>query len=284
MNPAARLTAFTHDELTFSVIDEGPLDGPVIVALHGFSQCGNSWQGIVPVLTEAGFRVLAPDQRGYAPGARPDGVRSYTLDKLAGDILALADQAGAAKFHVLGHDWGATVAWHLAGYHADRVRTVSALAGPPLQAFVAALLRGQALRSWYMLIFQLPKLPEWLLTASNGWGIRKVFGPYTGMTTSIVETTITLMQETGVATAAINWYRARRYRGSSKPARITVPTLFVWGDRDSTIVHAAASRAGDFVDAPYRFAVLEGVSHWIAQERPAETAELVLQHLATHGD
>ncbi|MBV0916868.1 alpha/beta fold hydrolase [Mycobacteroides chelonae] len=276
---AKRLAAFTNDGLIFDVIDEGPLDAPVIIALHGFPESGGCWQDVTPALTKAGFRVLAPDQRGYSPGARPVGTRSYALDKLASDILALADQAGAAKFHVLGHDWGATLAWQLAGYHADRLLTVSALSGPPLQAFAAALPRGQALRSWYMLLFQLPKLPEWLLMAGDGWGLRKIFGPYTGMSEQTIRTTISLLGQSGAATAAINWYRARRHRAASKPARIAVPTLFVWGDRDTTIGRAAADGTAGFIDAPYRFEIFEGASHWVVQERPVETAALVLQHI-----
>lgn len=276
------LTTFTNEGLVFNVIDDGPPEGPVIIALHGFPERAKCWQGVIPKLTKAGFRVLAPDQRGYSSGARPSGIRSYALDKLAADVLALADQAGAEKFHVLGHDWGATVAWQLAGHNADRLITISALSGPPLQAFTAALPKGQALRSWYMLLFQLPKLPEWLLTVCNGWGTREILGPYTGMSRKMVETTIDLMREPGLATAAINWYRARRYRASSKPCRIAVPTLFVWGDMDTTIGYEAASGTGRFIDAPYHFEILEGVSHWIPTERPVETAELVLEHIRAH--
>lgn len=236
-----RLATFTNDGLTFDVIDEGLLDGPVIIVLHGFPERAESWRGVIPALAEGGLRVLVPDQRGYSPNARPVGVRNYALDKLAGDVIALADQAGAAKFHVLGHDWGATVAWQLAGHNAARLGTVSALSGPPLQAFAAALPMGQALRSWYMLLFQLPELPEWLLAARNGWGTRKIFGPYSGMSEKTIASTISLMREPGAATGAINWYRARRYRASSKPARIAVPALFVWGDGDTTIGREAAS-------------------------------------------
>ena len=129
-----RLRQFHNEGLTFDVVDEGPLDGPVVVALHGFPQTSHSWAGVVPFLTEAGYRVLAPDQRGYSPGARPKGIKHYQLARLTEDVVALADQAGAERFDVLSHDWGAAVAWGLASARPDRVRTLTALSVPHLRA------------------------------------------------------------------------------------------------------------------------------------------------------
>ncbi|PVB33060.1 alpha/beta fold hydrolase [Mycobacteroides abscessus] len=282
MSAATRLSTFTNDGLTFDVIDEGPLDGPVIVALHGFPERADSWSGVIPILTAAGFRVLAPDQRGYSTRARPQGIRNYSIDRLSADVLALAKQAKAPKFHVLGHDWGAAVAWHLAGNHIENVLSVSALSVPPMQALLRALPRGQALLSWYMGFFQIPKLPEWIVRVHNGWVIRKVLGPYADMSEAMIEKTVMLSKEPGAITAAMNWYRALRFWAFAKSARIRVPALFIWGDRDSAMGRTAAIGAGRFIDGPYRFEILDGASHWLSEERPAEIAELVLEHVRQH--
>ncbi|MFD6196726.1 alpha/beta fold hydrolase [Mycobacteriaceae bacterium NPDC060252] len=277
-----RLSCFTNDGLTFDVIDEGPLDGPPIVALHGFPERASSWRGMIPLFTAAGFRVLAPDQRGYSPGARPKGVRNYALDKLTGDVLALANQAGITKFHVLGHDWGAGVAWQLAGHHADRVSTASILSVPHPRAFMKTMLRGQILRSWHMGLFQLPWLPEWLTTVGNGWVIRKFGASWMRMSDSLIAQIRTLSWEPGAATATLNWYRALRYSLRHVTGRIAIPTLYVWSTDDLALGRAAAEATGDYIDGPYQFEVLHGVSHWIPEETPHTTAETVIAHIRKH--
>lgn len=282
MSTATRLSTFTNDGLTFEVIDEGPLDGPVIVALHGFPERADTWSGVIPILSDAGFRVLAPNQRGYSPDARPKGIKNYTIDRLAADILALADQAGVAKFHVLGHDWGAAVAWQLAGRHSKHIRSVSALSVPPVRALLRALPRGQVLLSWYMGFFQIPKLPEWTLTVHDSWILRKVLGPSEDMSDALITKTVALSQEPGAITAAMNWYRALRFWVLARPQRIHAPVLFIWGNQDSAIGRAAAVGARKCIDGPYRFEVLDGTSHWIPEERPSETAALVIQHINQH--
>lgn len=282
MNAATRLSTFTNDGLTFDVIDEGTIAGPVIVALHGFPERATMWSEIIPKLTDAGFRVLAPDQRGYSPGARPIGVRNYALDKLAGDILALADQAGVSTFHVLAHDWGAAVAWQLAGNHGERVRTASVLSVPHPRAFRDAMPRGQILHSWYMLLFQIPRLPEWLFSFNDRESFQKFGKKWMKVSDRLAERIRELFSEPGATTATVNWYRAMRYSLRSPVRAVRVPTLFIWSDGDSAVTRAAADTNPKYVQAPYRFEVFEGVSHWIAEERPNETAALVLEHIAEH--
>ncbi|MGT2427132.1 alpha/beta fold hydrolase [Amnibacterium kyonggiense] len=275
----ARLESFSRAGLSFRVRDAGPVDGPVVIALHGFPQTGDCWDAVVPRLAEAGHRVLAPDQRGYSEGARPPGVRAYSMDELTGDVLALADAAGAERFHLLGHDWGAAVAWALAGRHPGRVASLSAVSVPHPAALARALRGPQALRSWYIAAFQVPVLPELLLRAGGGVLARRLLAS-TGMpdTTDAVR----LLGEPASATPMLAWYRALRLRGQLPARRTRVPTLFVWSDRDTAIGREAAERAGDFVAAPYRFAVLGGASHWIPEERPEELGALVLEHLRAH--
>jgi pimeloyl-ACP methyl ester carboxylesterase len=274
-----RLTSFASDDLTFDVRDEGPLGGPVVIALHGFPQTSASWAGVVPPLVAAGYRVLAPDQRGYSPGARPRGVASYALRRTVGDVLALADAAGAERFHVVGHDWGAAVGWALAGRHPDRVTTLTAVSVPHPAALRRAFVGSQALRSWYMLMFQVPGLAERLFRARDGAGVRRLLAG-TGMPDP--GPSVRLLTDPDAATATLNWYRALRLPGDLRAGRTPVPTLYVWSDRDTALGRRAAEGTEEFVDGPYRFVVLAGVSHWVPEERPEELAALLLEHLGDH--
>ncbi len=273
----ARLTSFGNDGLQFDVRDDGPSDGEVILALHGFPQTSASWRLVTPFLTEAGFRVLAPDQRGYSPGARPRRVRDYGLDRLAGDVLALADAAGVERFHLLGHDWGGGVAWQLAATHPDRVRTLSVASTPHPRAMIAAMKGRQALRSWYVALFQLPRIPERLLTRHGGARAREL-ARRSGMPDP--QRVADLFAQPGAATATINWYRAMRTPGVPAPGEVHIPVLYVWSDGDTALGRRAADLTARWVTGDYRFVVLTGVSHWIPDERPRELAELVLARIA----
>src|SRR3954466_9146456 len=142
-----RLTQFTSEGLTFDVADAGPVDGEAVVALHGFPQTSAAWAAVTPLLTDAGYRVLAPDQRGYSPGARPHEISAYTMSHLCGDVVALADAAGVQRVHLLGHDWGAAVGWALAATRPERVQTLTAVSVPHPAALVRSLLGSPALRA-----------------------------------------------------------------------------------------------------------------------------------------
>ena len=272
-----RLTRYTSDGLVFEVRDDGPLDGPVVVALHGFPQTSACWSGVTRHLVEAGYRVLAPDQRGYTPGARPLDVRAYAMRSLCSDVLALVDAAGVERVHLLGHDWGAAVGWVLAGRYPERVRTLSAVSVPHPAALLRAFAGTQALRSWYIAMFQVPGLAERLFAARDGALVRRMFRA-SGMVDA--EPAVRLLTDRPTATAALNWYRAVRLRGGLTAGRIDVPTLYVWSDQDAALGRRAAEGTAAYVRGPYRFEVLSGVSHWIPEERPAELAALMLGHLA----
>nr|WP_294693816.1 alpha/beta fold hydrolase [uncultured Friedmanniella sp.] len=274
-----RLSRFTSDGLVFDVHDEGPLDGPVVVALHGFPQTAACWSSVIPRLVQAGYRVLAPDQRGYSPGARPREVRAYAMRSLCADVLALADAAGVDRFHLLGHDWGASVGWVLAGRFPGRVRTLSAVSVPHPAALARALSGTQALRSWYIAMFQVPGLAERLFAARDGALVRRLLA---GSGMADPEPSVRLLTDRSAATATLNWYRALRLRGGLTAGRTSVPTLYVWSDGDVALGRRAAEATADYVRGPYRFEVLAGVSHWVPEERPAELAALVLDHLAEH--
>lgn len=273
------VTGFAHDGLSFEVLDWGPADGRELVALHGFPQTATSWERVAARLADGGVRVLAPNQRGYSPGARPAAASAYTMDKLAGDVLALADQAGWDRFDVLGHDWGGAVAWYLGSRHADRVRTVSVASTPHPRALWEAFRGPQALRSWYMLLFQLPWLPETLLGVNDGALTVRM------MRASGAEDALAmgrLLSDRRTATAALNWYRTMRIKGAPGAGQVPVPSLYVWSDGDAALGRQAAERTRDFITGDYTFVELAGVSHWIPDERPDDLAEAVLAHLAAH--
>ncbi len=281
---------FTNDGYRFEVTDNAPparggaqappSEGEAVILLHGFPEDRESWAGLTPVLNGAGYRTLTFDQRGYSPEARPPERSAYRLRLLAGDVLALADQAGADRFHLIGHDWGAALAWHVAAHHPERLMTVTALSVPPPQAMLVALRRStQALHSWYMVFFQIPRVPERVLAAGNGSlmkrGLRR-----SGLDAASAERYARRAASPGAMTGPINWYRAMRSQVSEKPPPIGVPALYIWGDQDGFVSRVAAQAGGRFVTGPYRFEILEGGSHWIPEVEAARTASLVLPHLA----
>src|SRR6202453_1759578 len=168
---------FTSAAFSFEVTDIPAAggDGPhgVAILLHGFPQARRCGDRVTPALAAAGYRVLAPDLRGYSPGARPTARSAYRNSQLASDVLALADAAGAERFHLAGHDWGAALAWYVAGRHPERVISLAALSVPHPQAFTRAMISGsQAARSWYMAAWQLPWLPERALSGRDGQALR----------------------------------------------------------------------------------------------------------------
>jgi pimeloyl-ACP methyl ester carboxylesterase len=270
------MDTYSRQGLVFDVTDAGSDGADVVVLLHGFPQNRQEWAGVTPRLTAAGYRVLAPDQRGYSPGARPAGRRDYVQSQLVADVVALLDTVGAEKVHVVGHDWGALVAWALTSRHPERVHTLTAVSVPHPKAFAWAMPRGQVLKSWYMAAFQLPVLPERFLPTQRGLSL---LGGR-GLTPDQMRAYVEPLGRDGL-TGALNWYRAlpwsQREKGYAR--RSTVPTTYVWSDGDAALGRAAAQATERFVDAPYRFAVLPGLSHWIPDEAPDALAGLILDRV-----
>jgi pimeloyl-ACP methyl ester carboxylesterase len=226
--------------------------------------------------------MLAPDQRGYSPGARPEGRRSYTLAELDADVLALADAAGADRFDVIGHDWGGAVAWDLAARHADRVRTVTVLSTPHPRAFQGSMLRSsQLLHSWYMLFFQLPAVPEAGFRARGGRQMEASL-LRAGLDTVTASRYAARFAERGAMTGPINWYRALPFGATDPAPAVQVPTLYVWSDKDRFLTRKAAELTARFVSGPYRFEILQGENHWLPSGAPQKVSRLLLEHLAAH--
>jgi pimeloyl-ACP methyl ester carboxylesterase len=263
----SRIRSFERNGLVFDVTDAGPINGQPVVLLHGFPAAADSWNAVADGLHRAGYRTLAPDQRGYSPGARPADVQEYAIGQLVLDVLTLADTARMRRFHVVGHDWGGAVAWHLAAAQAMRVQTLTVLSTPHPRAFAESLACStQLLRSWYTLAWQVPRLPEWVMTAGGGALLRVVLAR-SGLPQPVARTYADRMLEPGALTAALNWYRAALHpRGAIVDvADVAVPTLYIWSNRDPSIGRTAAELTRRHVNSAYRFDVLDNVSHWIPE-------------------
>jgi pimeloyl-ACP methyl ester carboxylesterase len=274
----ARLRSYEHDGLTFDYEDRGG-DGEPVVVLHGYPGSHRSWDRVAPALSKAGYRVLAPDQRGYSPGARPRGRRAYTLDRAEGDLLALADAVGAPRFHLVGHDWGGAVAWVAATSHPERLASMTSLTTPHPRALMRSTLTStQGLRSVYMLFNQIPWLPEKLVTSRPG-GLSFVSTLVrTGLSKARAEEYLTFLRA-GAAGPAVNWYRAIPFNRSGRVGEVSVPALYVYGTDDFALTRRAADLTGRYVTGPYHFVAVEGASHWIPEEHAEVVTPLIVDHL-----
>jgi pimeloyl-ACP methyl ester carboxylesterase len=274
---------FRRDGMVFDVRDAGPADGEPVVLLHGFPQDSRAFDLVAPLLNAAGLRTLAPDQRGYCASARPRGRRAYRLREVVDDVLALLYDAGLRSAHVVGHDWGGGVAWALAAWHPERVRSLTALSTPHPAAIPRAMLTSdQALRSTYMGLFQLPLLPERLLLAGGGAPLRRAL-VRGGLPATAAERYVKRMREPGALTAALNWYRALPLGLGRPVGTVRVPTLHVWSTGDVALGRAATEGSAAHVAAPYRLEVLEDVPHWLPELAPERVAELVTAHVTGGG-
>ncbi|MCL2582170.1 MAG: alpha/beta fold hydrolase [Streptosporangiales bacterium] len=275
------MDTFSNGPLSFEVTDtpaSGAGNGETVILLHGFPEDRHSWDSVTPALADAGYRVLAPNQRGYTPGARPAAREAYTLNRLGGDVLSLAKAAGADQFHLVGHDWGAALAWYLAGRHPKRLLSLTALSVPHSAAFMKSFTAGpQALKSWYMGAFQVPWLPERLLSRDGGSPMRDML-VRTGLDSASADRYAARAADPDAMTGPLNWYRALPLNLSDQPAGVEVPSLYIWGDRDPFISRAAAQLCSRYVTGGYRFEALPGASHWLPQEKPAEISSLLVEH------
>ncbi|MDI6098232.1 alpha/beta hydrolase [Actinoplanes sp. NEAU-A12] len=262
--------------LVFDVHEGGPTDGEPVLLLHGFPQDHREFDLILPRLHAAGLRTYAMDQRGYSPGARPADVAGYTMDSVTADALAVLDALGIEQAHVVGHDWGAQVGWHLAARHPDRVRTLTAISVPHPRALLLALRvrPSQQARLAYVGLFRSP-VAEKLLLAQHALALRLMLRPI-GVR---AEQYVAAMREPGRLTGGLNWYRALRAEQGADLEPVTVPTTYVWSDRDGVVGLTAALRTRDWVRADYQLVAMRGVSHWVPEQAPRELADAVLARI-----
>jgi pimeloyl-ACP methyl ester carboxylesterase len=274
--PVDRIPFLINDRLEFPVRDDGPLDGEVVVLLHGFPQTASAWEPFAALLNAAGYRTIAPTLRGYAPAARPRGRLAYRSSKLVGDLAALVAALGGEPVHLVGHDWGALLAWSTAARRPELVRSLLAVSVPHYAAFVRALFTSDQLwRSWYIVLFQLPLVPELLVRRFPEGFAARLRG--SGMGAEEVDRVWREVVGTGALTGAINWYRGlvvSDQRAMSRP--VTVPTTFAWGDADPLLGRAGADGTARFVRAPYALEILPGAGHWIPGQDAGALARVFL--------
>ena len=263
------------------VVQAGPVDGPLLILLHGFPEFWYGWQHQIIPLAERGFRVWAPDQRGYNLSDKPAGVAAYTLDTLAADVVALIDAAGRQKAVVVGHDWGAAVAWWVAATQPTRVARLVVLNVPHPAVMKRFALRqpGQMLRSWYIGFFQLPWLPETLARLGNySFLSRTLHSSSRPGTFSDNDLRWYRLAWSGALPTMVHWYRAAlRYPPARNTAiRITVPTLLIWGTQDRFLGRDMAQPSIDLCDTG-RLIFFENATHWVQHEEPDRVTALIAE-------
>ena len=273
-------------DLTFDVRTAGPDDGEVVILLHGFPQTSYEWRHQIRALAAVGFRVVAPDQRGYSPGARPADVADYALPLLVADVVGLADAVGAERFHIVGHDWGAIVAWAVAVAASDRVITANPVSVPHPDAFARVLSDPESCQveaSSYFDLFVQPDSEDGFL--ANDQALLR--GLFAGIEADAVAEYLRVLGSKPALGAALNWYRANiGDRNLRRPATgaVTVPTMFTWSDGDTALCIDGAVLTEEYVEGPYRFEVLEGVNHWIPDLGAEKMSSLLVDHLTQHSE
>jgi pimeloyl-ACP methyl ester carboxylesterase len=275
----------TGPDLVFDVSVAGNPAAPLVLLLHGFAVSRHLYDAQVPALAAAGYFAAAPNQRGYSPGARPDpnDRAQYDIEVLIRDALDLADALGGAgcRFHLVGHDRGGSLSWEIAAHWPERVASLTMLSRPHPGAFARALAEDpeQPVRSRHHKAFLKPDAVPKLLAEDAAW--LRVRHRAQGIPAAQTEKHLSVLGNAPALEAALAWYRARGTVHRPIP-KITVPTLFVWGDADDTVGRMAAEGTGEFIAAPYRFVELPGVGHYAADQVPDRVNALLLEHLAAH--
>ena len=285
MTPDFETLEIPANGLRFHALAAGPVDGPLLLLLHGFPETSHCWNRHLLPLATAGFRVVAPDQRGIGLSSKPEGIAAYRIDHLAADIVAIVRALGRERAQVVGHDWGGAVTWYLAEHHADVVERVAIIDVPHGGTFERYLRShpSQMLKSWYMAFFQLPRLPEALLRANDFRRLAHAIvatsrpGAFTPEDLAIYRQA---WSRPGALTGMLNWYRALRLtlklpRGSG---RIAIPVRLMWGDRDQALESAMAEASIARCDAGEVFHFPDA-THWLPREEPERTTALLLEFL-----
>jgi pimeloyl-ACP methyl ester carboxylesterase len=257
---------------------DGREDGPPVVLLHGFPDRGRLWRNQMPALVDAGFRVIVPDQRGYGGSDKPGDVEAYGIPYLAGDILGLLDYLGVARAHVVGHDWGAAVAWAVGSLAGDRVDHLVAMSVGHPTGFFAGPGYAQREKSWYMLLFQFPGVAEqWL--SGDGWaGLRSWSGH------PDIEGVIADLERDGSLTSGLNWYRANitpeAFVGPPlELPPVAAPTMGIWSSDDFALNEEQMTGSAAYVSGPWRYERIDGPGHWMQLEAPDRVNTLLLDFL-----
>lgn len=261
----------------------GPDDGARVLLLHGFPQTRYTWRHQLRSLAEAGYRAVAPDQRGYSPGVRPSAIDDYHVDLLVADVVELADQLGG-RVHLVGHDWGGQVAWLTTSRHPDRIETLTVLSRPHPAAFAASFSvdPAQAERSKHHRRFDDPATAD-LLLENDARRLRRLLAA-SDVPADDIDGYLDVLGERAALDAALNWYRAATGTGlrAADTPSVTVPTCYIWGTEDASVGRAAAEATTEHVTGPYHLVEIPGGGHFLTDDGSNDvvTASL-LSHLAT---
>lgn len=259
--------------------------GVPVMLLHGFPETSCMWEPLLERLAMEGFHAVAPDQRGYSPGARPRGAEHYSYAALAADVFALADALGWQRFHLIGHDWGAGAGWAALAVNPARIASWSALSVPHLAAFGQVIRNDpdQGQRSEYMRFFLEPGAAEQAFAADDFAMLRQVWAEHHDA--ALQAEYLSVLSEPGALGAALDWYRGTRGMDPDDSEvrfdPVATPTLFLWGNRDVAIGRAAVDAAARWMVGSYRFVELDA-GHWLMQEAPDAVIDAILGHLRAH--
>jgi pimeloyl-ACP methyl ester carboxylesterase len=265
------------DGVTLAVLDEG--EGQAVLLLHGFPDSSQLWRGQVPALAGAGMRAIAPDLRGFGESDRPDRVEEYGVARSVADMVAVLDELGVERAHVVGHDWGAGVAWALAALVPERVERLVAMSVGHPNAFREQSIE-QREKSWYFLLFQFAGVAEELMMRDD-WKLFREFLRGDGD----LDRYLADLSRPGALTAALNWYRANsppsREVGPRRPfPAVAAPTLGLWGTRDNYLLEEQMARSGEHVTGPWRYERIDGAGHWLQLDAPERVNQLLTEFLA----
>ena len=264
----------------FSTRISGNKQHTPVILLHGFPESAQMWTRLMNDLNSKGYYTIAPDQRGYSAGARPLEKEKYQLPALATDVMGIADALGLEKFHLIGHDWGGVVGWQVAADHSERLISYTSLSVPHLDAFVKAYMEDSAqfAASNYIRQILTPKLPEFFLAKNNYENLRlHAWGSHSEDERNAY---FNLFSQKNALSCALNWYRANYelFIGGSDMGKVSVPSLFIWGNQDPALKRYGAEATEDFVNAYYRFVELDA-AHWLVQEKYEEVYDEISSHL-----
>jgi pimeloyl-ACP methyl ester carboxylesterase len=264
--------------LSFTIDISGPATGAPVLLLHGFPETRRMWCHQLEALARAGYRAIAPDQRGYSAGARPEGLEHYATDLLVCDALSLMDALGADRFHLVGHDWGGQLAWLIAAGHGERILSLSVLSRPHPAAFARAMQedKAQAERSRHHRAFREGDAIT-RMRAANLKPLRDALERQ-GVPRVDADEYMRALSEPGAIEGAMNWYRAGNIAASPVKS-VNVPTLYIWGDQDATVGRMAAELTAKYVTGPYRFVVIDGAGHFVVDQVPERVSSLLLEHI-----
>ena len=268
--------------LRLHYVSAGAATDPLVVLLHGFPARWSTWQMPMAGLAQAGFHAVAPDLRGYGDSAKPRGVRQYTIDRLADDVVALIHELGNDRAYIVGHDFGGGIAWAAAMFHPHAVKGLAILNSAHPLGFASQIRRRSQLRkSWYMFFFQIPWLPEVILSRHDFEFLRRALAN-DGLSQATIADLLEGVSPDGALCAAINWYRAAFRDGLTRrlqPRRVTVPTLLVWGDRERYLDSELADPPAEWVSHT-RTEHIPTAGHWVHHDAPERVTTLLIHHIS----